>query len=1292
MADANGRLEMADCGNGAGLRQHQSSRNIRCAIEYVGPGLGYGLIALTDLPQGTVVLRERALAVLRASELGLMIAEDPHLQTELQDAEEAALFSDERYWPAAVQASDVMLELFASRVFAKLPAAQQYKWLSLADSFSMPPGKSPGNIVRSNAFTDVSVGDTYLYEVLSRANHSCRPNISRAFEGPSVVVTTTRAVVMGEPLVISYLSDAVLARPTDERRAALRHKFRFLCECERCGKAASPAKQPVAPATEPAAAVPPQPPLIGSTSMMVPQPPFSGSTPMMMVLHAAGAALQRHMDAYACGAPARRAQPNLDGVATASAAACADALRAVEGAQHILGDVAAELAPRSWPRLPPSELDMSACGDCPGGGGSVGAATILARMTTSTTDSAAAASLASTTPSAAAAASLASRLGLATQPVAALLDLRSADAFASEHLRGAASFPLSTLPHRTAELPPASASGGLRLLGESVAVLAEARRFLHEQGTSRWAIIDELVASPELWQAARHLRLVSLDPSRRLWAPSPHLPQLAPRLEAALPCHSARWRALDLGCGRGRDCLWLALRGWQVVGVDNQQAFLDHTAAFAAREGLPPSAVETTLLDLRRCERATLEALLAPPLALVVVARFMSRRLLSTVLEVMPTGCTLAVHHFRAGATSLKSCRAIKEADADACALAPGECLRRFGSPSLELLMHEEGHSADGRPTVDWAVRKVGPWVKGHGATQGALAEVSMAAQVEGSVPVPMSTPMSAPAPPDGAAQYPTAAARSPASAPCAQDVLASSGVLALCEGRLLLSGKSVVQDEATLRLANVAHIVGLTPQPMPPPPAASGASYSHVAVGGGASHADTVRRIRRAIEAIASALDAHTPRAVLVHCSRGPHQGGASGAVGAAYLLHTGAVPSLAAALTACGAKPRGLTLAALYALELRWRGQASDLGSWLGQAACAAVWEADAAEDLAAATRVGPPPAPLPTRAAAMEAAATAPESVVVHRGHVMRVQVVSRDPQVASIAHFVSAAEAAHLAALARPHLSPSRVARTETAASGQVVGDRTAEAEDEQGTGGSSVGRTADECASSHRDADGWRTSTSTSIGGGALAEGIDAADPIVAAVIERAAYLSGLSSHHAEDLQVVRYEPGQQYREHCDWFSPTQDASCVARTRERGNRLVSIFTCLQACERGGETEFTRLGLSFGLGRGEALLWMNVDRHGLLDGRTLHAGRPIDAGEKLGLNVWLRQRPCPVAATGSSQQPDKAGRKRGEAQRADDGRSPPPLSSKSAWRPLEPPPRPTLAPPGAQLSDGLRERPW
>ena len=157
---------------------------------------------------------------------------------------------------------------------------------------------------------------------------------------------------------------------------------------------------------------------------------------------------------------------------------------------------------------------------------------------------------------------------------------------------------------------------------------------------------------------------------------------------------------------------------------------------------------------------------------------------------------------------------------------------------------------------------------------------------------------------------------------------------------------------------------------------------------------------------------------------------------------------------------------------------------------------------------------------------------------------------------------------------------------------------------------------------------WRTSSSCAIGGGAAREGGgdgDAIDSVVERVVERAAYLSGLSARHAEDLQVVHYSVGQQYREHSDFFSPTQDATYMQRCSVGGNRLVTIFCCLHPAASGGATAFSHLGLSFTLKLGEALLWMNIDRHGALDGRTLHAGMPPTSGEKYGLNVWLRQRP-------------------------------------------------------------------
>jgi SAM-dependent methyltransferase len=45
-------------------------------------------------------------------------------------------------------------------------------------------------------------------------------------------------------------------------------------------------------------------------------------------------------------------------------------------------------------------------------------------------------------------------------------------------------------------------------------------------------------------------------------------------------------RALDLGCGEGRNTVWLASRGWRVTGVDFSEAGLDKARALARRHGV----------------------------------------------------------------------------------------------------------------------------------------------------------------------------------------------------------------------------------------------------------------------------------------------------------------------------------------------------------------------------------------------------------------------------------------------------------------------------------------------------------------------------------------------------------------------------------------------------------------------------------------------------------------------------------------------------------------------------------
>lgn len=45
-------------------------------------------------------------------------------------------------------------------------------------------------------------------------------------------------------------------------------------------------------------------------------------------------------------------------------------------------------------------------------------------------------------------------------------------------------------------------------------------------------------------------------------------------------------RALDVGCGEGRNSIWLAERGWEVTGIDFSQVALERARALAARRGV----------------------------------------------------------------------------------------------------------------------------------------------------------------------------------------------------------------------------------------------------------------------------------------------------------------------------------------------------------------------------------------------------------------------------------------------------------------------------------------------------------------------------------------------------------------------------------------------------------------------------------------------------------------------------------------------------------------------------------
>ena len=462
-------------------------------------------------------------------------------------------------------------------------------------------------------------------------------------------------------------------------------------------------------------------------------------------------------------------------------------------------------------------------------------------------------------------------------------------------------------------------------------------------------------------------------------------------------------------------------------------------------------------------------------------------------------------------------------------------------------------------------------------------------------------------------------------------------------------------------------------------------------------SHSEARTHLEAARAALDEALGrGGSPRVVLLHSTRTPAQGGASGTLGAAHLMGRSDA-SLASALERCDARPRGAALSALCEMELRVRGAASDL-----PASISTFWEVAAPEEQLLEGGMGEGPAQINTHIHALTGPPPAPlgsasvptsgrECVAVCRGAVMRLREVSKDPQLVAISGFVTPSEAAHLVSLAHSSgLAPSRVAR-DGAAFSALAAVALSLAEPSQSLAGPleslaepSWTGSADDVPVVKEEAE-WRTSTSCSLGGGGQRrrghghgdannddddddDDDEEEDEIVARVIERAAYITGLTPAHSEPVQVVHYngKRKQQYREHCDWFSPRSDTQYATRVHVAGNRLVSIFCCLSACNEGGQTVFPDVGVDFGLRAGEALLWSNLDKTGMLDGRTVHAGRPVTLGDKVGMNVWLRQR--------SFIPPE-----------ADEG----PARSKGSKPP--PPPRLTAAHAGAQTKTaGCRER--
>ena len=143
----------------------------------------------------------------------------------------------------------------------------------------------------------------------------------------------------------------------------------------------------------------------------------------------------------------------------------------------------------------------------------------------------------------------------------------------------------------------------------------------------------------------------------------------------------------------------------------------------------------------------------------------------------------------------------------------------------------------------------------------------------------------------------------------------------------------------------------------------------------------------------------------------------------------------------------------------------------------------------------------------------------------------------------------------------------------------------------------------------------RTSSTAMLGG--------TNDAVVRRVRERIARFSGYDVNLIEPLQIVKYQQGQKYEGHHDFF----DVCDLEDKEHNGRRQITFLIYLKAMppgETGGGTGFPDLKLEVAPEQGSAIVFNDCLDNGEEDQRTLHAGLPPAHSDtvKYAINGWIR----------------------------------------------------------------------
>lgn len=264
---------------------------------------------------------------------------------------------------------------------------------------------------------------------------------------------------------------------------------------------------------------------------------------------------------------------------------------------------------------------------------------------------------------------------LSIQPV---IDLRSDKAFSQGHLRGSTHLSWDTLPFRLNELPCRPAI--LSLLGEET-VCQQAKAFLIEKGyeighlylPNQWSELagqwETGTASEVLWRA-NPLLVEFLDLLKSQGLSFPH-------------------KGIDLGCGGGRDTVFLAQQGIVMTGVEHQESVMVRARSLAKYSQVK---VDWQVKEAQ-------EALISEDtFDLMVGIRFLDRKIFDLIHDQLQPGGWLIYQTFTEGCEQFSGPKNPK------FILKKGELAKKFSD--FDIFIDRIDILKDGRPVSSFIAQK----------------------------------------------------------------------------------------------------------------------------------------------------------------------------------------------------------------------------------------------------------------------------------------------------------------------------------------------------------------------------------------------------------------------------------------------------------------------------------------------------------------------------------------------------------------------------------------------------------